>query len=161
MKAISKPFAAATLLIVGALFSLSSHAATIDLGQIAPGDTKSRLEGVSFGFSDTWKFEVTSKGKLTGHFVEFHDIVSMSATIGSDSYTQIIPSPLLPLAPYLLTSSIVLDPGHYTIDVSGLAGGFGSYIGTVGLTAVPVPTPVLLLGSAMLGLAGFARRRSA
>ncbi len=164
MKAISKRLTTAMLLIAGVVFSFNSHAATIDLGPLSPGgDIGLDFNVVSGSFSDTWKFEVTSTGKLTGGFLGVFGISAMTASIGSDSYAA-FPSPLPFFGPALLAPSVVLTPGHYTISVSGTAGGFfpvGGYVGAVGLSAVPVPAPVLLLGSAMLGLVGFARRRNA
>lgn len=169
MKMIPKRLAMALLMVASAVFSFNSHAATIDLGTLAVGDTKF---GAGFGFgsvSDTWKFEVTQTGKLSGFFAGLAGTISSlsPSSIGSGSFSSgSLPYPLSTfLSPVLLAPSVVLTPGMYSITVTGTTtpflGGFGAYVGTVGLTAVPLPAPVMLLGSAMLTLVGFARRRSA
>ncbi|HMZ92863.1 MAG TPA: hypothetical protein PLH04_05725 [Pseudomonadales bacterium] len=164
MKMIPKRFAMALLMVASAVFSLNSHAATIDLGKLGVGDTELDIS-IAFGsIADTWKFEVTETGKLVSGFAGIFGIASLSADISGTPFAS-VPSPLPLLSPVLLGPSIVLSPGMYSISVTGTTGtGFfpiGGYIGAVGLTAVPLPAPVLLLGSAMLGLVGFARRRRA
>lgn len=159
MKMISKRLAMALLMVASAVFSFNSHAATIDLGTLAVGDTKF---GAGFGFegiSDTWKFQVTQTGKLSGAFFFpiFGSINSLNATsVSSSPFT-------LPMAGQLVLTPVVLTPGMYSVSVTGttMPLGYGAYVGAFSLTAVPLPAPVMLLGSAMLGLVGFARRRSA
>lgn len=159
MKMIPKRFAMALLMVASAVFSLNSHAATIDLGALGVGDTEFGA-GFAFGsISDSWTFTVTQTGKLSAGFA-FPIFGSIDVLSASD----INGSPFALALPGQLTlTPVVLTPGMYSISVTGTTNplGFGAYVGALQLTAVPLPAPVLLLGSAMLGLVGFARRRSA
>ncbi|HNH72108.1 MAG TPA: hypothetical protein PK744_11450 [Pseudomonadales bacterium] len=159
MKMIPKRLAMALLMVASAVFSFNSHAATIDVGMLAVGDTKFGA-GFEFGsISDTWLFEVVETGTLKAGF-EF----PVFGTIASLSASPVSGSPFTLAAPgQLVLTPVVLTPGMYSVSVTGSTHplGFGAYVGAFQLTAVPLPAPVLLLGSAMLGLVGFARRRSA
>jgi hypothetical protein len=60
------------------------------------------------------------------------------------------------------TTGIELAAGVYQLIVTGTTSGLlgGNYTGNAGLSPVPIPGAIVLFGSGLLGLVGFARRRT-
>ncbi len=124
-------------------------------------------DGTGASVDDEWGFTLQEEAALQ---VSLVDIVAPGLTVfgfDNDFSASLQNQSGQPSGTFFTTT--VLDVGHYVLKVVGTAIGTvgASYAGTISalgnapdISPVPIPAAAWLFGSALLGLAGIARRRN-
>ncbi|MDY6828140.1 MAG: hypothetical protein SV583_02075 [Pseudomonadota bacterium] len=147
------------LMCVLCAFGALQAQAAVDLGDLSAGDDVVEFATADSGvaFSETFEFTLLEAGTVFSTAIAYGVVDSFSASLdGVD---------MLPFTSNILLGlPVTLAPGDYSLMVSGtLTSAFSlltdvPYAVELSVAAVPLPAPVLLLGSAILGLVGFSRR---
>lgn len=114
-------------------------------------------------FEDTWNFDVLDNNGIgvsaTNIAVTIEGAISgFSATLDGNALSPVSTgSPLLQLLTFTLPASAA---GSHSLVLGGDAGIGSSYGGSISVSAVPVPAAAWLMGSALVGLVSFGRRKT-
>ena len=156
------------LAIASAVLALASGSAMAVGGPlIFVGNTASFSSTVSGSFTHFWTFNVVAPGAsvaASATNMAFNGLGGITSFAGLLSTVNLAASPIVtpPLVVNVLSGFTgVLNPGAYSLRISGNAGAAASYVGNVVLSPVPEPETYALM-LAGLGVVGFmaARRRN-
>ncbi len=162
---ISKLFIAGTLLTA----SMSSVASTINLGNIDDGSSFQSEKVLTGAFSEKYEFDLTGGNYLfglnvTNTFVKNKiGIQDFKATLdGNDFGTTLYNIDLTASSKsnFLFGEKDVLSSGHHELIIKGI-GSKSNFGGSIDVAAVPVPAALWLMGSALVGLVSFGKRKKA
>jgi hypothetical protein len=149
--------------------SAQALASSIDLGDIAPGDS----QGASLFYGqagvpidDSWTFTLTEDSQAALVF----DSADLAGFYGIADFLVAAADDLGMVFAYDASDnsysfSGALPAGTYTVDVSGLTSGVlgGQYevaVGALPAAAVPIPAPFALLASGLFGIGAIRRRQA-
>ncbi len=147
----------------------TSQAATVGLGVISAGGTASATGTVSGSFNNNYTFQLDASVISAGAGTIFSTLTLFNTTIlGFSSLDVSLTGPSGSGITQTGTgwgndwSAIISSPiveSDYTINIKGQTNGSAGGVYSVGISAVPIPTAVILFGTGLLCLAGVARRK--
>lgn len=160
------------LIVSGVLLTASmASVASTNLGTIDPTDGASfnSANGLTGAFANEYDFNLTGgnynflltvTNSIANHKV---GISNFNATLDGNAFGNTLYN--IPLSStsklnFLYGENVNLSSGHHELVISGI-GSKSNYGGSISISSVPVPAAVWLMGSALVGLVSFGKRKKA
>ncbi len=149
--------------LVMAAFSFQASAATTYLGTIQVFETFGGYITAD-NSKDTWTFNLPYQSVISASATNSYAKFAAKITGKINGFTATLNGVALDLTTIGTTQMLSIDnllskTGLQTLEISGT--GEGSYGGSIAVAQTPIPAALWLFGSALMGLFGVSRRKSA